>query len=99
MHPFQFYHQRRINPNIHQSYRPFVLKNHYSLYYFEAKTNSSVLSENRRNKNMKYMCRTCKKKCDDILEHLMKVHKFSKAIVESQLKANPNSYKNSFEII
>jgi len=46
---------------------------------------------------MKYMCRTCKKKCDDILEHLMTVHKFSKAIVESQLETNPNSYKNSFE--
>jgi len=46
---------------------------------------------------MKYICRTCKKKCDDIPKHLMTVHKFSKAIVESQLKANPNSYKNSFE--
>jgi len=46
---------------------------------------------------MKYMCRTCKEKCDDILEHLMTVHKFSKATVESQLEANPNSYKNSFE--
>ncbi len=45
---------------------------------------------------MKYMCRTCKKKCDDIPEHLMKEHNFSKAIVESQLKSNPNSYKNSF---
>ena len=43
------------------------------------------------------MCRTCKKKCDDVIKHLIKVHKFSKAIVESQLKANPNSYKNSFE--
>ena len=46
---------------------------------------------------MTYMCRTCKTKCDDILKHLMTVHNFSKAIVESQLKANPNSYKNSFE--
>ena len=46
---------------------------------------------------MKYMCRTCKKECDDILKHLMTVHKFSKATIESQLKANPNSYKNSFE--
>jgi len=45
------------------------------------------------------MCRTCKKKCDDIIKHLMTVHKFSKTIVESQLKANPNSYKNSFEKI
>jgi len=46
---------------------------------------------------MKYMCRTCKKKCDDILKHLMTEHNFSKATVESQLETNPNSYKNSFE--
>jgi len=46
---------------------------------------------------MKYMCRTCKRKCDDIPKHLMTVHKFSKAIVESQLKSNPKSYDNSFE--
>jgi len=45
---------------------------------------------------MKYMCKTCKKECDDILKHLMTVHKFSKAIVESSLQANPNSFKNSF---
>jgi len=42
------------------------------------------------------MCRTYKKECDDILKHLMTVHKFSKATVESQLKTNPDSYKNSF---
>ncbi len=42
------------------------------------------------------MCRTCKTECDDILKHLMTVHKFSKATVESQLKTNPDSYKNSF---
>jgi len=46
---------------------------------------------------MKYMCRSCKTECDDILKHLMTVHKFSKTTVESQLKTNPNSYKNSFE--
>jgi len=45
---------------------------------------------------MKYMCRTCKTECDDIQKHLMTVHKFSKAIIESQLQTNPNSYKNSF---
>jgi len=45
---------------------------------------------------MKYMCRSCKKECDDILKHLMTIHKFSKATVESQLKTNPDSYKNSF---
>jgi len=46
---------------------------------------------------MKYMCRTCKEKCDDIPEHLMTVHRFSKTLVESQLNANPNSYENSFK--
>ena len=45
---------------------------------------------------MKYLCRTCNKKCDDILKHLMTVHKFSKETIESQLKTNPNSYKNAF---
>jgi len=28
---------------------------------------------------------------------LMTVHKFSKTLIESQLKTNPNSYKNAFE--
>jgi len=46
---------------------------------------------------MKYKCRTCKKECDDILEHLMTVHKFSKATVEFQLKANPVCYEHFFE--
>ncbi|GFN40455.1 MAG: hypothetical protein YK1309IOTA_1770002, partial [Marine Group I thaumarchaeote] len=39
---------------------------------------------------MSYMCRTCEKKCDNILKHLMTVHKFSKTTVKSQLKTNPN---------
>ena len=42
------------------------------------------------------MCKSCKKECDDIQKHLMTVHKFSKAIIESQLKTNPDSYKNAF---
>ena len=46
---------------------------------------------------MKYLCKTCKKKCDDITKHLMTVHKFSKGLIESQLKANPNSYQSAFE--
>ena len=46
---------------------------------------------------MKYLCKTCKKKCDDIQKHLMTVHKFSKEIIESQLKSNPDSYKSAFE--
>jgi len=45
---------------------------------------------------MKYMCRTCQKECDDVVEHLIKVHKFSKSIVESQLKANPHGFDSSF---
>ncbi len=46
---------------------------------------------------MKYKCKSCKKECDDITKHLMTVHKFSKELIESQLKSNPNSYKNAFE--
>ena len=46
---------------------------------------------------MKYMCRTCKKKCDDIPKHMMTEHKFSKVTLESQLKAKPDCYKNFFE--
>jgi len=46
---------------------------------------------------MKYMCRTCKKECDDIRDHLMTVHKFSKTTIESQLQTNPKSYENAFK--
>jgi len=46
---------------------------------------------------MKYMCKTCQKECDDVTKHLMTVHKFSKATIESQLKSNPNCYKKAFE--
>jgi len=46
---------------------------------------------------MKYLCKSCKKECNDILKHLMTVHKFSKTLIESQLQTNPNSYKNAFE--
>ena len=42
------------------------------------------------------MCITCKKECDDILKHLMTVHKFSKKLIEDQLKIKPDSYKNAF---
>ena len=48
-------------------------------------------------KNMKYICKSCKTDCDDITEHMIKVHKFSKWIMELQLKTNPNTYKNCFE--
>ena len=46
---------------------------------------------------MKYLCKTCKTKCNDIQKHMITVHKFSKSLVESQLKSNPNCYKNAFE--
>ncbi len=46
---------------------------------------------------MKYLCKTCKKKCDDIQTHMVKVHKFTQSIVDAQLKANPNTFKNAFE--
>ena len=45
---------------------------------------------------MKYMCKTCKTACDDITEHMLNVHKFSKSIMKLQLKTNPNTYKNCF---
>ena len=48
---------------------------------------------------MKYMCKSCKTVCNDITEHIIKVHKFSKSIMKLQLKTNPNSYKNCFEKI
>jgi len=43
------------------------------------------------------MCRTCKKECDDIQEHLMTVHNFSKTTIESQLRTNQKSYENAFK--
>jgi len=45
---------------------------------------------------MKYMCRTCEKPCNDIIEHLKKVHHFSQSHIDDSLKINANSYKNSF---
>ena len=46
--------------------------------------------------NMKYMCRTCQKPCNDIIEHIKKVHGFSESYINDSLKTNTNSYKNSF---
>jgi hypothetical protein len=48
---------------------------------------------------MKYMCRTCQTECDDIPEHIIKIHKFPKTLVESQLKAKKDCYDSSFDII
>jgi len=48
---------------------------------------------------MKYMCRTCQKPCNDIIEHVKKVHGFSESYIKNSLITNTNSYKNSFEEI
>ena len=47
--------------------------------------------------NMKYLCKTCQEQCDDITQHLIKVHHFSRKTVEGQLKEKPHCYDNSFE--
>ena len=48
---------------------------------------------------MKYMCKTCKKPCDDIPKHIRKVHGFSEAHIKEDLKNKPDAYKNAFEVI
>ena len=48
---------------------------------------------------MKYMCKSCRKPCNDIIEHIKKVHNFSESYIKDSLKTNSNSYKNSFEEI
>jgi len=48
---------------------------------------------------MKYKCRTCLTTCNDIIEHIKKVHGFSESYINDSLKTNSNSYKNSFEKI
>ena len=48
---------------------------------------------------MKYMCKSCRKPCNDIIEHIKKVHNFSETYIRDSLKTNSNSYKNSFEEI
>jgi len=48
---------------------------------------------------MKYMCKSCKTTCSDIVEHIRNVHNFSESYIKEQLKTNSNSYKNAFEKI
>lgn len=48
---------------------------------------------------MKYRCRTCKTTCDDIMEHIKKVHHFSESNIEATLKTKPSYYENCFEKI
>jgi len=48
---------------------------------------------------MKYRCRTCKTTCDDIMEHIKKVHHFSESNIKDTLKTKPSYYENCFEKI
>ena len=48
---------------------------------------------------MKYMCKTCQKPCNDIIEHIKKVHRFSESNIKATLKTNSNFYKHCFEKI
>ena len=48
---------------------------------------------------MKYMCKSCKTACSDIVKHIRNVHNFSESYIKEQLKTNSNSYKNAFEKI
>ena len=48
---------------------------------------------------MKYMCKTCHILCDNIIEHIRKVHGFSESHIKEDLKNKPDAYKNAFEII
>jgi len=49
--------------------------------------------------DMKYMCKSCKTTCSDIIKHVKKVHGFSESYIKDQLKTNSNSYLNAFEKI
>ena len=49
--------------------------------------------------SMKYLCRTCKTVCKDMIEHVKKDHKFSDKQIERSLETNPDSFKNGFEEI
>ena len=49
--------------------------------------------------DMKYLCKSCKTSCKDIIEHIRKIHNFSQASIKSSLEHNPNSFKNAFEEI
>ena len=48
---------------------------------------------------MKYMCRTCNKGCNNITEHITKVHNFSESHIKEDLKNKPDAYKNAFTIL
>lgn len=45
---------------------------------------------------MKYMCKSCKTTCSDIIQHLKKVHRFSESHIKKDLQNKPDAYKNAF---
>ena len=48
---------------------------------------------------MKNKSKTSQKPCNDIPEHIRKVHGFSESHIKQDLKNKPDAYKNAFEII
>ena len=48
---------------------------------------------------MKYLCKSCKTTCSDIVQHVKKVHGFSEYYIKDKLKTNSNSYLNAIEKI
>ncbi len=48
---------------------------------------------------MKYMCKTCKKPCSDMIEHIKKVHGFSESYINDFLISKSDSWKHAFEKI
>jgi len=48
---------------------------------------------------MKYMCKTCQKPCNDIIEHIKKVHGFSESYIRDVVITKSDSYLHGFEKI
>ena len=49
--------------------------------------------------DMKYLCRSCRTTCKDIMEHIRKEHNFSESQIKEELQRNPNTYESAFEKI
>ena len=48
---------------------------------------------------MKYMCRTCKTTCSDIIQHLRKEHGFSESYIRDVVISKSDSYLHAFKKI
>ena len=48
---------------------------------------------------MKYMCKTCREPCSDIIEHIKKVHGFSESYIRDVVITKSGSYLHNFEKI